>query len=122
MTHINFFAATDIVVVGQDSEYADMSNPQGFIYGSAGKVIAEDEIGNRKYIVVKTDRQDEVALEAAQKVADALNTRYARGMLPVAFSTWQDHRPAYGSVAYQDYGAATDIALERMEEDYNNYA
>ena len=36
-----FTAYSDIVVIGQDAEMADYSNPRGYIYGFAAYVRAE---------------------------------------------------------------------------------
>ena len=113
ITH--FFASTDLVVLGTNPENADYTNPRGEFYGSAGFVYAEDVVGNRVRLWVKTDGGDAVALEAAERVAVALNARLAAGKLPVAFASWQEARPSYGSAAYVEYGQDDDVALERRE-------
>lgn len=48
-----FFAATDLCVVGSNPEMADVSNPHGNIYGFAAYVYAESEQGDRCRIFVK---------------------------------------------------------------------
>lgn len=116
MNNFQFFSATDVVVVGQDFEMADMSNPQGYIYGVAAKVVAEDKDGYRRYFPLGAARWEEEVLPKADKMAAALNARFAKGKLPVTFGMWQDDCPAYGSVAYQLDGAADDIAWEDEQE------
>ena len=117
MRPVKFFAFTDIVTVGINSEMADYSNPRGEIYGSAGYVYAEDSKGNRLRQRVSTHYSDSVALSAAQRVANALNRRLATGKLPVGFTHWDVARPAYGSDAYVEYGAADDLEWERSLEE-----
>lgn len=112
-----FFAETSTVIVEYDPERADYSNPRGEIYGSAGYVYAEDSKGNRLRQRVSTHYSDSVALSAAQRVANALNRRLATGKLPVGFTRWDVARPAYGSDAYVEYGAADDLEWERSLEE-----
>jgi hypothetical protein len=114
---VSFFAGSDVVVVGQHDEMADIENPRGYIYGFASYVIAEDEAGNRVQLFIKSARQEAVVLAAAEKQAAALNVRLSLGKLPVNFGSWEHARPAYGSQAYIEYGADDDIALERREEE-----
>lgn len=116
MNTLQFFSATDIVVVGQNFENADMSNPQGYVYGVSAMVIAEDADGNRRSFFVGAARWEQEVLPEAEKMAAALNVRMAKGKMPVAFDTWQHHRPCYGSKAYEQYGAADDMAWEREQD------
>jgi hypothetical protein len=110
-----FFAATDIVVTGSNPENADVTNPRGEYFGSAGYVVAEDAVGNRVRLHIKTEQRDADALAAAGRVADALNARLASGKLPVAFDRWEETFPAYGSAAYDPQ---EEIEWERrVEED-----
>ncbi len=110
-----FFAATDIVVLGSNPENADVTNPRGEYFGSAGYVVAEDAQGNRVRQHIKTCHRDVDALNAASAVAAALQVRLAQGKLPVAFDRWEETFPAYGSEAYDPHEA---IAWERrVEED-----
>lgn len=52
-------------------------------------------------------------------MAKCLQARWDdHGKLPIRFCDWQDTRPAYGSEAYQAYGAADDLAWEREQEFY----
>lgn len=111
----NFFAATDIVVIGSDPEMADISNPRGEIHGFASFVYADSERGDRKSVFVKTAGSEADAMAPAEKMAAALNVRLANGKLPTGFDRWQDARPAYGSKAYMEYGQEDDLMLERRE-------
>lgn len=113
----HFFAATDLVIVGQNPEMADYDNPRGDIIGSAAYVYAEDAKGYRVCQHVATGWEEEV-LEKAEKLASALNNRLAAGKLPVAFNTWQEARPAYGSDAFVETNQGyEDYLEERMTED-----
>lgn len=116
MTPITFFAHSDIVVIGVNPEMADLDNPRGEIYGYAAYVYAEDSKGYRCRLWVATDRSDKVAVEKAEVFATALRARLESGRLPVAFNRWEETRPCYGSVAYEERGFE-DYMRER-EEDY----
>lgn len=99
----NFFAATDLVVIGNNPEMADYDNPRGDIIGYAAYVYADSECGERRRIHMKTSRWESEVLPNATKMAMALNARLAKGLLPIAFETWENARPAYGSEAYVTY-------------------
>lgn len=115
MTPTHFFAATDLVVIDRNPEMADYDNPRGDIVGHAAYVYAEDAAGNRRRVWISTARWESESLPRAEKVAAALTARLALGKLPVSFSDWDDARPAYGSDAWQQYGEADEIDLERRE-------
>lgn len=113
-----FDIAEDVVVIGTDAESADYDNPRGSIFGFAFAVRAVNAHGDTLMLDFKVaDRgnRDEVAAEA-QALADALNARLDRGLLPVAFGTWREGRAVYGSDAYIEYGQDEDLAIERMED------
>lgn len=114
-----FFARTDIVVVGSDPEMADYTNPRGNIYGFAAYVVADSERGDRRELYITTSQIESECMADAGKVADALNARLAAGKLPVAFDRWQEGRPAYGSDAYDPL---EEIALERREVEEEAFA
>lgn len=122
MQPIAFFARTGIVVIGSNPEMADYDNPRGHLFGSAAYVMAEDAQGNRRELHVVTLRSDADALAAAERVAAALTARLGLGKLPVGFARWQEGRPAYGSEAWQQYGEADEIALERREAEEEAWA
>ena len=103
MKPVNFFAMSDVVVVGTNSENADMTNPRGEQYGFAAYVIGESYEGERRRLHVATDVCCEVALSKAEKMASALNMRLRNfGKPPVAFDRWPEYFPAYGSTAYDE--------------------
>ena len=111
----NFFALTDLVIIGTNPEMADYSNPRGEIIGYSAYVYAEDKDGNRRRLHVATSRWEEEVLPRAENQAAALNKRLESGKFPVAFDRWDDARPCYGSNAYIEYGQADDVALEARE-------
>lgn len=111
---VNFFAASDIVVVGANPEMADYDNPRGELFGVTSYVVAEDADGERVRTPVKTvdhvSREAE-ALAPAEKMAAALRARYLTlGKLPVGFASWTYTFPAYGSAAYQAEEASGELA------------
>lgn len=111
-----FTAYTDIVIIGQDAEMADYSNPRGYIYGFAAYVCAVSEFGDTRIKHIATARWETEAVAKAEAQAVALNARLALGKLPVGFASWEAGRVVYGSEAYQAYGQADDLAWERNEE------
>jgi hypothetical protein len=111
-----FTAYSDIVVIGQDAEMADYSNPRGYIYGFAAYVRAESESGDTRIQHFGTGRWEAEVMAKAEAQASALNARLALGKLPVGFDSWKAGRAVYGSEAYEAYGQADDLALERGEE------
>ena len=50
------------------------------------------------------------ARQSAQRLIDAI---YVKGAIDLEF--WHQDRPAYGSLAYQDYGQADDLAWEKAQ-------
>lgn len=113
MTQLEFFAVDEAVVMKVDPEMADYDNPTGAIIGFAGQVCAEDERGNRWFYTVARGYDQAKVLKQAEIMAERLNIRFRQGKLPVAFSQWVQGRPAYGSPAYEEYGAADDLVWER---------
>ena len=117
MKPTHFFAATDAVVVDVNPEMADYDNPRGEIMGYAAYVYAEDAAGNRVRTHVASSRWMEEFMPQAVQMAAALNQRLAAGRLPVGFDRWEQARPAYGSEAYLEYGAADDLQWERQHDE-----
>lgn len=111
----SFDAYTELVVIGTHPEMADYDNRRGDIYGYAGYVRAINDNGDTRIQHIATDPDDAVALGKASRQAAALNARFANGKLPVAFADWQRGRAVYGSRAYEQYGAAEQLAFERNE-------
>ena len=111
-----FTAYTDIVIIGQNAEMADYSNPKGYVYGFSAYVCAVSESGDTRVKHVVSARWEAEAMAKAEAQAAALNARLALGKLPVGFDSWEAGRAVYGSEAYEAYGQADDVELERREE------
>jgi hypothetical protein len=111
-----FTAYTDIVIIGQNAEMADYSNPKGYVYGFSAYVCAVSESGDTRIKHVVSARWEAEAMAKAEAQAAALNARLALGKLPVGFDSWEAGRAVYGSEAYEAYGQADDVELERREE------
>ncbi len=108
---VSFTAHSDIVVIGYDGEFADMSNPTGALHGTCAMVLAVFEDGQRRCLVVGTNRWSEQVMPKAVKMASALNNRLANfNKLPVNFDRWEAYHPVYGSAAYS---GADEAAWER---------
>jgi len=114
-----FHAGSDVVVVGSNSELADIDNPRGDIFGFTAYVVAFNEYGDTRLSPsIGTFPSDRAAVEAAEKQAAALQSRYDNlGKLPVGFDRWAEGRAIYGSEAYVEYGADDDLAWERSQEE-----
>jgi len=111
-----FTAYTDIVIIGQNAEMADYTNPKGYVYGFSAYVCAVSESGDTRIKHVVSARWEAEAMAKAEAQAAALNARLALGKLPVGFDSWEAGRAVYGSEAYEAYGQADDVELERREE------
>lgn len=120
MKPVEFFAATDVVIVGQNFEMVDYDNPRGYMYGHASYVYAEDARGSRRRLFVRTEPTEQESLLPAERMAKALNARLKAGKFPVAFDRWEEYNPAYCSKAHQEDGGEEElIAWERnLEEEY----
>lgn len=118
-TFNQFYARTDVVIIGQNPEMADYDNPRGDLHGFASYVVAANDYGDTREFDVFTSISEREALEPAERLAEALNARFQNfGKLPVGFANWRAGRAAYGSDAYLDYGQADDVALEALENEY----
>jgi hypothetical protein len=107
-----FRSGTDIVIIGQDFEAADYTNPRGNIYGFSAFVQAVSVQGDTRVLHVATGGNEAEVLAKADALAAALNARLANGKLPVAFDRWEAGRAVYGSEAYVEYGQEEDAAWE----------
>ena len=114
-----FHAGSNVVIVGSNAELADVDNPRGDIHGFTAYVVAFNEYGDTRLSpTIGTYRSDRDAVEAAEKQAAALQSRYDNlGKLPVGFDRWAEGRAIYGSDAYVEYGADDDLAWERSQEE-----
>lgn len=115
MEPCEFFAATDLVVLDSDPEFADLDNPRGERVGYAAYVYAQDASGYRRRLYIGSNYMESQVLEPAQRQARALQARRAQGRLPVAFDRWEEARPAYGSPAYEAEGQWADLEWERLQ-------
>ncbi len=101
-----FFARSDLAVVGYNSENADMSNPRGEIIGEIWYIVAEAPNGRRW----RHNRSSEyrVAMERhAELMAD-----FSKGFLNAL--NWIEIDPCYGSEAYESQGIEALRAMEDM--------
>jgi len=89
-----------------------------------------DCVGNRKRLDVGPafgqfygfggNISEREANDVSGELAKRLQARWDNfGKLPVRFRDWYDDRPAYGSWAYELYGARDDIMWEREHEYLN---
>jgi len=88
--HVEF--PSDIVVVGHDGEYADMSNPTGALYGERFYIRAEDEAGHRR------------VWGGLYETAELAEAAYLMFAPPVEF--WEETSPCYGSEAWSSENEA----------------
>lgn len=111
----SFSTRSDLVVVGRNMESADITNPQGYIFGLLWFVSASNAHGDTRELAVVSGSDPKAA---AEKLATRLGARLRDlGKLPVGFDLWPQGRPVYGSDAYVEYGQADDLAWERRQED-----
>lgn len=104
-TSFHFQAASELAVVGQNPEFADLGNPDGHIIGEVWFILATDPQGNRC-------RSEALAKTDAVARAARLNELSDAGVAMV-LCFWDDFFPEYGSEAYS---AADEIAWERKLE------
>lgn len=101
---------SELVVVAQDPEMADIDNPRGDIIRPKWFVMAEDLEGYRR-VLTGVDFDDKVDAEKFAATYD--------GWAPDNGSVWADVQPVYGSQAYiVDDVEADVIAWEREQEGY----
>lgn len=111
------FTATDIVVIGQDPEYADYDNPRGERYGVAATVIAEAPDGSRwAYEKTWTKRWPNQALAPAERFRLRVEAALAAGY-KLRERHWVEIQPAYGSEAYDRGGWEAINAHHEREAD-----
>lgn len=88
---MKFYLHSDAVIVDQNPEFADMSNPQGYIMGEAVYVVAENDKGFRWAHEIRWIDD----LENARKL---LSRVVAAGKIDMKY--WHEIDPSYGSEAY----------------------
>ena len=89
---------SDLRVVGYNPENADMDNPRGAIIREVFHIQATNEYGERR-------------VWGSFDSADLAEKSYLHIAPPIAM--WSISNPVYGSSAYEEYGAANDMAAER---------
>ncbi len=113
-----FDVTSDLVIIGQNPDMADMSNPRGHIHGLSYAVRAMNAPGDTWELHVATGRIGEEAelYAKTERLALALQARLDNlGKLPVNAAQWRQGRAVYGSAAYVEYGQDDEVALERRE-------
>jgi len=101
MTTWTIGVASGMQVTGYNSENADYDRPRGEIIEEVFYLSAEDREGNRRAFGSFLTR------ELAQKAI----------LTAPPVDSWTDIQPAYGSLAYEQYGQADDIESERRHDD-----
>lgn len=96
------FFCSDFVVVGHNSENADMSNPNGDIIRERYYIVAEDALGHRR------------TWGGYYETLEAAEAAYSLLAPPVEF--WEDARPCYGSEAWTPEVDAAEAEAERADE------
>lgn len=101
---------SELVVIAQDPEMADIDNPRGDIIRPKWFVMAEDLEGYRR-VLTGVDFDDKVGAEKFAATYD--------GWAPDNEIVWADFQPAYGSRAYVVENVEADvIAWEREQEGF----
>lgn len=109
MAKWNIGVRGECVVVGRNSELADVSNPQGYIFDELYFVVAEDNDGYRRRLSGVSFEH----LEEGERFALTLDEESPEA------DDWEPIDPRYGSSAYD---ANDDAAWERYtdeERDWN---
>jgi hypothetical protein len=88
------------VVVGFNSERADMDNPSGALYGKVSKVMAET-LSGRRFLHIWS-----LTADVAQRLADKVSRS---GEIDPQF--WSETFPVYGSMAWEDEEESRRFAL-----------
>jgi len=108
-------ATTEMIVIGRNAEWADMSNPNGERYGEATYLLAEASDGARWLGPVIGLNASVAEIEAKIAVAEFAYLRH--GLDPRA--EWSPWFPMYGSAAYMSSGQEeVDCFQERRGEPY----
>lgn len=91
---IQFFVASNIVVVHANPEYADMDNPRGNIYGERWFIVAENSKGRRWKHYTTFDSANN-----AERIRSRIEKDYESG-IRLKDLYWTEIDPAYGSEEY----------------------
>jgi hypothetical protein len=98
---------SNLVVVGHDGEYADMSNPTGAIVRERFYMVAEDALGHRRTWG---------GLYESEAAAEAIYS-----LLAPTVAVWEETRPCYGSEAWTPEVDAAEVEAERADELASNF-
>lgn len=100
------YHAIDETVVGQDFEFRELGNPDGFIFGNKAFVFAETVSGER-FVHSVSFEVDEV--NKADRLAERV---VAAGEIDLAH--WVEHFPVYGSASWAE-AERHEVAKEDAE-------
>jgi hypothetical protein len=104
-------------VIGQDPEWADMSNPQGYQYGEVSYVYAERSDGAR-WLGPCLGNSRDTKREEIERGVEMARIAYESCGLDVT-EVWSPWFPVYGSTAFTNSGQAeADCFAEREEIAY----
>lgn len=112
--NLQFFVRSDLVIVGYDAEFADVTNPRGALYGQALYVVAESPDGRRwahdhRFIASRGNALSELA--RAERLCERIAASY-NGGAPLDGAYWVEIDPAYGSDAYVSQGVEAERAQQ----------
>lgn len=106
---------TDVIVSGQNSEMADMSNPHGNLYADADYIVAETPTGRRfaHSMTVVTGAYDTgVDVVRLEALAHHLNETHPE----LNMDHWNEIDPCYGSEEYIAQGTEENNRLREIQE------
>lgn len=115
---LGYFVRTDIAVIDYNSEMADMSNPNGEIYGDADYIVAETPTGRRfahqttALTYPNGTTKSTVSCARLEELAHHLNSTKP----DLDMDLWHEIDPAYGSEAYISQGTEQHNRLREIEE------
>lgn len=115
--NLTFSLRADVVVIGQDGEMADISNPRGDIFGDAYYVVATmvgtalvDPNNGLQWAHFKTFINDKAGaerlLKRIQDVQVICNAKPVLDMMLLTTDCWREIEPQYGTQAWIDWNAA----------------
>lgn len=116
MNKLTVCAGTDIVVIGQDPEMADYSNPRGDIHGHCAYVVVDAPNG-RRWVHRKTftSRWEDDALALIAPLLHSIESHLVAGGT-IREEFWTETDPAYGSEAYVNGGYEAQRAYQERQD------
>lgn len=112
------FVRTDIVVIGCNSENADVTNPRGEQVGYCAYLVAEAPDGSRwKHDEYYVARWESEVLEKIAYLEVAANEYLNEGGT-LNSTHWTPIEPCYGSRAYEDSYTLFDGGSEWVNDEY----